>query len=697
MSGDQRPFDSTSTLNQRLDIDLALLAAGLGVWEVNLITNQVLWDDRCRQLFGIDQNQISFSDTWQYIHSEDVERINQAVQWAMNPLSDGHYQATYRSIGQDGRTRWIQSTGRSYFDPAGQPVRFAGVAQEVTRQMEAQHQEVTQQVAARRKLEESEAKFRLLIEEAPFATALYTGPELTIDTVNMAMLQLWDKSASIVGKTFDEALPELESQPFTALLKNVYQSGVEYVARGQAADIMIDGRLQRGWYNFNYKPLCNQKGDVYGILHMAIEVTQQVMARQELEELQVHLQEAMELAQLGIWSIDVATNKLNFSDRLIEWFGYDPDEQDYQQVIPMLDAADQVRVNQAVAWALNPQSDGVYNEIYTVIHPGTAQKRVLHARGKTVFDAQGQAVRLNGTAQDITLHRSLQLTLEQQVQQRTEELAATNEALAATIDELETNNEEFAALNEELKEANQLLNRSNENLQQFAYVASHDLQEPLRKIQSFSDILRSQYESQLGDGVEHLQRMQLAASRMSTLIRDLLAYSRISTHPDSTVPVSLTTVIRTAVDDLDLLITETGATVLIDELPIISGDPVQLGQLFQNLLSNALKFRQTNTTPHIQVRCQLISSSSLPATIQPTRQATAYYLIEVADNGIGFDDKYTNRIFQVFQRLHSKTAYAGTGIGLAICEKVVANHGGAIGASSQLGQGATFSIYFPYR
>ena len=191
--------------------------------------------------------------------------------------------------------------------------------------------------------------------------------------------------------------------------------------------------------------------------------------------------------------------------------------------------------------------------------------------------------------------------------------------------------------------------------------------------------------------------MQLAASRMSILIRDLLTYARISTHQDTTVPVSLTTVVRTTVDDLDLLIAETGATLQIDELPNILGDPSQLGQLFQNLLTNALKFRQTTTAPHIQVRCQVVAASSLPATIQPTRQDLEYYLIEVADNGIGFDDKYTHRIFQVFQRLHGKTEYAGTGIGLAICEKVVTNHGGAIWARSQPNQGATFSIYFPYR
>ncbi|ADB38201.1 sensor histidine kinase [Spirosoma linguale] len=239
------------------------------------------------------------------------------------------------------------------------------------------------------------------------------------------------------------------------------------------------------------------------------------------------------------------------------------------------------------------------------------------------------------------------------------------------------------------------LNGSNQSLQEFAYVASHDLQEPLRKIQSFGDLLASQYADALGDGAAYVHRMQTAATRMSVLIRDLLDYSRLSTRPDQTTPVSLTDVLAVSLADLDLLIEETGAQVTVDSLPTVLGDLRQLGQLFQNLLSNALKFRRVDIPSRIEVRYRLVRGGELTFSGQPSQTAAAYHLIEVSDNGIGFEEQYRDRIFQVFQRLHGKNEFTGTGIGLAICEKVVTNHGGVITASSQPGQGATFSIYLP--
>ena len=443
-------------------------------------------------------------------------------------------------------------------------------------------------------------------------------------------------------------------------------------------------------------------------------MTPEVKARQQLEEAEVSLREAVELAQLGTWSIDVATGGLTYSERLIEWFGYDPSAQDFNQVIPILSAEDQERVAAAVARALRPDSDGIYEEIYTVIHPRTGQKRVLHAQGKTVFDASGKAIRLNGTAQDITLQRELQLALEQEVQQRTEELAAANEELAATNEELEASNEEYAAINEELSaageeieqankalaETNGHLVRSNQNLEQFAYIASHDLQEPLRKIQQFGDLLKTRYVGSSGEELVYLNRMQVAASRMSLLIKDLLAFSRIATGQAVEALVALATVVEHVLDTLSVVIGETDAHIQVDALPLVQGDALQLEQLVQNLLSNALKFSRQDQTgkktkPKIRIRARQVMLAELPASVHPARQAVSYHLLEVTDNGIGFDEKYTSRIFQVFQRLHAKNEFAGTGIGLAICEKVVANHGGAITATSQPGQGATFGVYLP--
>ncbi|MCX6212854.1 ATP-binding protein [Spirosoma sp.] len=285
-------------------------------------------------------------------------------------------------------------------------------------------------------------------------------------------------------------------------------------------------------------------------------------------------------------------------------------------------------------------------------------------------------------------YRRLTADLEQLVEQRTQELATANEGLDAS-------NQEYASINDELKEANLLLKRSNENLQQFAYVASHDLQEPLRKIRQFGDLLMTHYADSVGNERAYVERMQSAAQRMSTLIKDLLDFSRLSTRREPNRLVSLAEVVGQVLSTLELTLQETGAQLTIDTLPTVPGDGSQLEQLFQNLLANALKFRQPGVIPRIAVQAGWVSSDHLPEGIRVGRSSIAYHRIDVVDNGIGFEEKYLDRIFQVFQRLHGKREYGGTGIGLAICEKVVTNHGGAITARSQPGQGATFTIYLP--
>lgn len=923
MTGDPQPTHGHIPLNPRLDVEFALQAGDLGVWELDPATRQVLWDDRCRELFGLaGPNPLPYEQAVQYIHPEDVSRVNQAMQWAMNPQSDGRYDQTYRTIGaDDGRLRWVRFFGKSYFSPAGELARFAGIAQDVTQQVEAQQREtalrdeaqrqrriyeaitasmpdlmyvfdlryrftyanqalldmwgssweqsigkgllengyepwhaemhereIDQVVAtkqpirgevsfpharlgrriydyvfapvfneqgeveavagttrditdiklAQERMRESENRFRSLIEEAPVATMLMVGPEYTIEVANQAMIHLLGRDSSIVGQPAIRAVPELASQVFLQLLNDVFATGKAYEAKAMPGELVINGVPQLHYFDFIYKPLRDPAGQVYGIISMAtdvteqvqvlqrkeesqrqllalfeqspvalatysvdgayviqwanpffgelvarppqalvgqpllealpelkgqgfeatlqnvvatgtpfvasevavgilrngqlttiyvdltyqlqreadgtprsilvvaIDVTQRVQARRKLEEREIFLQSIIDLAEIGVYTIDLTTNQLTKSPRVASWYGL-PEQTDVATSISVIDERDRERVSQVLNEAVWAGSSGYSNLEYGVVHALTGQKRVLRTTGQIIHNADGQPVRVNGSVYDITSQRTLQLALEEQVQQRTQQLQT----------------------------AVQDLRRSNENLQQFAYIASHDLQEPLRKIQSFGDILKTQYEEALGEGADFLERMQTAASRMSTLIKDLLAFSRISTLQEATEPVALNAVVQDVLLDLDLRIAETGARVEVEPLPTLLGDASQLRQLFQNLLGNALKFRRPQVSPVIKVSCHRLTNEELPPSIRPTRAAAAYYQIEVADNGIGFDNKYVDRIFQVFQRLHNKSEYAGTGIGLAICEKVVINHGGAITASSQPGQGATFRMYFP--
>ncbi|OIN59150.1 hypothetical protein BLX24_09120 [Arsenicibacter rosenii] len=245
-----------------------------------------------------------------------------------------------------------------------------------------------------------------------------------------------------------------------------------------------------------------------------------------------------------------------------------------------------------------------------------------------------------------------------------------------------------------LETINKELRRSNESLQQFAYVASHDLQEPLRKIQSFGDLLLNQFEPQLGlTGRDLIVRMQSASARMSLLIRDLLAYSRVSTHREAFRVVNLNEIISEVLEDLDVAMRETNASVFCDPLPSLSGDAVQLRQLFQNLIANSIKFRREHTPPVIQITCQVLYAGEAPAPLNEA--GGSCYEITLTDNGIGFEPRYAERIFEVFQRLHTRQNYSGTGVGLSICKKVAENHGGTIVAEGHPDEGATFRIFLP--
>ncbi|WP_080239673.1 PAS domain-containing sensor histidine kinase [Spirosoma rigui] len=247
----------------------------------------------------------------------------------------------------------------------------------------------------------------------------------------------------------------------------------------------------------------------------------------------------------------------------------------------------------------------------------------------------------------------------------------------------------------QIEKLNRQLQRSNDSLDQFAAIASHDLQEPLRKIKSFGDILLDQYAPRLGDGASLLGRMQAAADRMQALIRDLLAYSRLSKEQSVVFQsVDLNHIAGEVLTDLEVSISEKGAVVELGHLPTLTGDPLQLRQVIQNLLSNALKFTKPGRLPRVTVQARQLDGHALPDEVNLA--PGPYWQITVADNGIGFNAKYRQQIFGAFERLHGKTsAYGGSGIGLAIVRKVMDNHQGAVTAQSTEGEGATFGLYFP--
>lgn len=272
--------------------------------------------------------------------------------------------------------------------------------------------------------------------------------------------------------------------------------------------------------------------------------------------------------------------------------------------------------------------------------------------------------------------------LEDRVRERTAELAALNAALEGEVAERREAEQQARAYAAELK-------RSNQELEQFASVASHDLQEPLRKIQAFGDRLLATCGSNLGEqGRDYLERMRSAASRMSTLINDLLTFSRVTTKAQPFAKVDLLKEARQVVIDLEARIEQTGGRVELGSLPVLWADPMQMRQLLQNLIANGLKFHRQGVPPVVRVDARRLAGPS-------DTSAGPAWEIRVEDEGIGFDEKYLGRLFQLFQRLHGRGEYEGTGIGLAICRKIVERHGGAITARGEPGRGATFLVTLP--
>ncbi|MCF0062355.1 PAS domain-containing protein [Dyadobacter chenwenxiniae] len=652
------------------NLQFALSAAQLGVWNMNPETGVVYFDERCRGLYGNPSEEIlNYETLIQHIHFEDREKVVNAISSALNPETRTAYDIRYRTVGaSDHVLRWLHCTGKAYFTPEGVPYRFSGVSRNVTDEISSKERvawadqqaamtvegsgagsflvaldtneiiysptmsriitgrengdmkrdffvmhihpedfdkrtaayeiasktgelryearfvwhddsvhwvkvigqylydstgkaislsgivmDITDRIESENMIKASEEHLRTLIEQAPVATCMFVGKDMVIELPNEAMLKIWGKGDSVIGKPLREALPpEMLDQQLLNILDHIFETGKPYSASGRQADLIVNGTLETFYFDFTYKPLRNSKGEIYAILDMAVDVTEQVKSRQALER----------------------------------------SEERYRLLVD---------------------------------------------------------------------------ELEQRVQKRTEEL----------------------------HQANQELVNSNSNLQQFAYAASHDMQEPLRKIQSFSSRLQTVYSESFDEnGVFMLNRIQDASKRMSSMIDDLLAYSRLTTHDSAFEAVDLNKIVSAVIADLEVSIEEQKSEIRVAQLPVVWGNPSQLTQLVQNLLSNAIKYKKQDIPSEIEIRADDLTETE-KADLPRLSPGHRYIKFEVSDNGIGFDEKYLGRIFQMFQRLHGRGEFSGSGIGLALCKKVVQNHHGHITAQSEPDRGATFMVYLP--
>ena len=396
------------------------------------------------------------------------------------------------------------------------------------------------------------------------------------------------------------------------------------------------------------------------------------------KNLATQLKLATDAGKVGIWSFELATSKLVWSNLHKKMWGYDERRKDltfvdWHNVIFEKDKALAFEKMEA-----SKAKHNVYEVEYRIKRANDGAVVWIKTTGQYQYDEFGAAHTLSGISIDISEQKLFSGALEKKVEERTQELALKTEQLEV--------------MNLSLEQKNIELENSNAELKSFTHIASHDLQEPLRKIQIFSKrILETDKFS--GQAQDYFNRIILSSERMQNLIISLLEFSTADRSELKVFSCDLNEIIEESKNDLQLKITEKHSIIEYKNLPDVKGLHVQLAQLFTNLIDNALKYSRPEVTPTIKISAERIKGKDIG---QPTaNQKLAYYAIKIADNGIGFESEYSNKIFELFQRLHHKNEYSGTGIGLAIVKKIVANHNGFITAEGMPNVGAVFTIYLP--
>ncbi len=625
------------------------------------LTNQVVWVTNpsgevvedipyFRKFTGLTYDEVKGTGWTSALHPDDVAATLEVWQKAVKAKEP--YETEYRLKRHDGIYRHFLAKGSPVFDPKGKILEWVGICTDITER------------------KQSEIILRVEKERIRSIIDLVGDPIFVKDNnhritlANRAFYEMFClDEKSVIGRTLAEEVPENERQQFLEVDRKVLDTGIPDIREEELT--VKDFTRTIITRKASFTDDSGEKfmvGSIHDItprkkIEEALKEANENLEKkvkertEELEKSKLLLEETGRLAIVGGWEIDLKTNNISWSETTCRIHevepGFDPNLDNAinfyaPESIPIISKC----VDNAIKLGES------FDEELELI---TAKKNRIWVRtvGKA-YKENGEIIKIGGVFQDITAQKIIKDEIRQHRDHLEEIVAERTRDLDKAISDL---------------------TRSNQELEQFAYVASHDLQEPLRMVSSYTQLLERRYKDKLDqDATDFINYAVDGANRMQRLINDLLEFSRVTTKGKPLLKVDLSTVLGQAVANLHNKIQETGSMIVNDDLPFAYGDEGQLVRVFQNLLDNAMKFKGEES-----VRIS-VSAKAVDDKIQ----------IAVSDNGIGIDKIYSERIFTIFQRLHTKAEYPGTGIGLAICKRTIERHGGKIWFESEPGKGTTF-------
>jgi PAS domain S-box-containing protein len=613
------------------------------------------------EFFGVTLEQLQ-SQGWQpLVHPDDHAQYVEVFIDCLRERKTFHGEARVRR--SDGEWRWVESVGQPRFSSSGEFIGFVGSSMDITARKQAERE----QMAAIARAEQNQLILDAVIQQMP-AGIILTDASGSVAKNNTEMDRIWRRSMqpseNIEAHGYRAFHPDgreykLDEWPLSRSMKQGETVHAEEMT-------ILRGDGTRGAVYVSSAPILDEKGQVIAGVVIDVDITERKRLEEKLIESERRYRELVQYAPVGIYEVDFRTKRFtSVNDAMCLLTGYSRDDLLQMTPFEILDESGRQLFQERIRrWLAGEEL--LENVEYRVRakdgHEILAALNVAFTR-----DEKGEPLGATVIGYDVTERKRAEALLREQ--------------------------------NEAIQEYSKKLEQSNQELESFAFVAAHDLKEPLRKVQMFGSLLLSNYAPCLDEqGRDFILRVKSASERMQRMLDGLLEYSRVTTQGQPLKQIDLSLLIESVLSDLEARLQETGGRVEVGELAQIEGDRMQIRQLFQNLIGNALKFHREGVPPVVKIFQGLgVSDQGLGISDQRTAigEQERLVAISIQDNGIGFDMNQAGQLFQPFNRLVGKSDYEGSGMGLAICRKIVERHGGSISARSVPGEGSTFIVMLP--